>query len=163
MKRLASVVVVVGAAAAPTLADVFNMDPWLTSLEFVTVGNPGNIGELSGVNAGGSGPDRTCGAVAYAYQIGKFEVTCAQYCEFLNAVGVTDTYGLYVRIFQRNGTPGNYTYSVPNESLNRPVEWVSWGDAATIRQLADQWAAHGCPRPFHHRGRLVLPQRRDKQ
>ena len=47
------------------------------------------------MGAGGGGPDRICGAVAYAYKIGTFEVTASQYSEFLNAVARTDAYGLY--------------------------------------------------------------------
>lgn len=45
------------------------------NIETVPVGNPGNAGELSGEGAGGSGPDRICGAVGYTYNIGKYEVT----------------------------------------------------------------------------------------
>ncbi len=64
------------------------------TIDLVTVGNPGNAGELSGAGAGGYGPNRICGAVAYTYKIGKHEVTAGQYCEFLNAVAKTgDTYG----------------------------------------------------------------------
>ena len=35
------------------------------------------------------------GSVDYVYEIGKYKVTNAQYAEFLNAVAVPDTYGLY--------------------------------------------------------------------
>ena len=35
------------------------------------------------------------GSVGYAYQMGKYDVTVGQYCQFLNAVAKTDTYGLY--------------------------------------------------------------------
>ena len=61
------------------------------------VGDPGNVGELSGggVGTGAYGPDQICGAVNYEYNIGKYEVTAAQYTEFLNAVAKTDTNGLY--------------------------------------------------------------------
>src|SRR5665647_1441137 len=68
---------------------------YAVNMETVPVGNPGNAGELSGAGAGGYGPDRICGAVAHAYNIGKYEVTAGQYTEFLNAVAKTDTYGLY--------------------------------------------------------------------
>ena len=62
----------------------------------VPVGNAGNAGELSGASVpGGYGPDRICGSVGYNYNIGKYEVTAAQYTAFLNAVAATDTYGLY--------------------------------------------------------------------
>jgi hypothetical protein len=47
-------------------------------IETVTVGNPGNVGELSGAGAGGYGPERICGEVGYTYQIGKLEITAAQ-------------------------------------------------------------------------------------
>ena len=75
-------------------------------IETVTVGNPGNDGELSGSGADGYGADRICGAVDYVYNIGKFEVTAGQYTEFLNAVAATDTYGLY------------------NPNMADPAEWT---------------------------------------
>ena len=112
---------------------------WATYIETVTVGNPGNVGELSGEGAGGLGSDRICGAVGYVYDIGKYEVTAGQYTDFLNAVAATDTYGLYVPWMwehewgchiERSGSPGAYTYSVAADWANRPVNFVSWGDAA---------------------------------
>ena len=39
-------------------------------IDTVPVGNWGNDGELSGAGTGGYGPDRICGAVDYAYNIG---------------------------------------------------------------------------------------------
>ena len=107
-------------------------------MEWVTVGDLGNGGELSGNGVGGEGPDRICGAVDYVYQIGKYEVTAGQYAEFLNAVAAIDTYGLYGSHMGggdaggpgskivRNGTPGNYTYSVAADWANRPVNNVSF-------------------------------------
>jgi formylglycine-generating enzyme len=126
------------------------MPPGLTSLETVTVGNPGNAGELSGTDAGGSGPDRICGRVDYTYRIGKYEVTAGQYTVFLNAVAQTDTYGLYNTGMwsgaypcgiERTGLSGSYTYNVPAEWANRPVSWVSWGDAARFAN----WLRNGQP------------------
>ena len=40
-------------------------------------------------------PGIAVGAVAYTYQITTYEVTVAQYCEFLNAKAQSDPYGLY--------------------------------------------------------------------
>jgi sulfatase modifying factor 1 len=118
---------------------------------WVTVDSPGNAGELSGAGAGGWGPDRVCGAVNYTYRISKFEVTAGQYAAFLNAVAKTDTYCLYnenmwtdakygCRI-DRQGAPGSYSYGVSSDWANRPVTYVSWGDAARFAN----WLTNGQP------------------
>jgi formylglycine-generating enzyme required for sulfatase activity len=123
-------------------------------IETVTVGNPGNAGELSGQGAGLFGPDRICGAVDYVYNIGTFEVTAGQYTEFLNAVADEDTYGLYntnmmadptwwiagCRI-ERTGSSPDYSYSVAPDWADRPVNYVSWGDAARFAN----WMHNGQP------------------
>jgi formylglycine-generating enzyme required for sulfatase activity len=120
------------------------------TIETVTVGNPGNTGELSGAGAGGYGPDRVCGAVDYVYRIGKFEVTAGQYTEFLNAVADEDTYGLYntnmwshgyACKIERTGSSPNYSYSVAPDWADRPVNFVSWGDAARFAN----WLHNGQP------------------
>jgi formylglycine-generating enzyme len=97
-------------------------------------------------NVGNTNDDTGYGRVTYQYDMGKYEVTAGQYCEFLNAVAATDTYSLYnsqmstssygckIRQF---GQSGQYTYLVDangdgNEDsdwANRPVNFVSWGDA----------------------------------
>jgi hypothetical protein len=47
-------------------------------------------------DAGNSADSTGFGAVSYEYQIGKYEVTLAEYTAFLNAVAATDTYNLYM-------------------------------------------------------------------
>jgi formylglycine-generating enzyme len=127
-------------------ADVFNMGPGLTSVEMVVVGNAGNAPDSTG-----------CGAVPYTYQMGKYDVTVGQYCEFLNAVAKTDTYGLYninmtsasgfgVPTFgiSQNGSLGNFTYSVTGsyaQSVNCPIFNVTWGSAARFCN----WLHNGQP------------------
>ena len=64
------------------------------TIDWVTVGAPGNAGDTSPKNCG-QGFDQPCGSVSYEYQIGKYEVTNTQYAEFLNAVAITDANGLY--------------------------------------------------------------------
>jgi formylglycine-generating enzyme required for sulfatase activity len=99
-------------------------------IETVTVGNPGNPGE--------SQPDGTFGSVSYVYNIGKYEVTAGHYTAFLNAVAAADTYSLYHTNMwthahgckiERIGAPGSYTYSVAPDWANRPVNFVTFGDA----------------------------------
>jgi formylglycine-generating enzyme required for sulfatase activity len=108
-------------------------------------------------NAGNGADDTGYGAVSYAYNIGKYEVTAGQYTEFLNAVADTDTYGLYNTEMwsatygygckiQRSGSVGSYTYSVANNSTdgywaNRPVNYVSYGDSMRFAN----WLHNGQP------------------
>jgi formylglycine-generating enzyme required for sulfatase activity len=116
----------------------------------VTVGNPCNAPDdrYSLPPGSGTGP----GEVDYTFDIGKYEVTAGQYCEFLNAVAVTDTYGLYntnmdTAINQygcnikRSGNLGEYIYSVASDYANRPVNFVSWSNAARFTN----WLNNGQP------------------
>jgi len=126
------------------------------TIDTVRVGNANNTGELSGAGAGGYGTDRICGAVAYEYNIGKYEVTAGQYAAFLNAKAKTDTYGLYNASMDssgygcqitRLGSSGNFYYDFSGRPsgtteadwANRPVNYVSWYD--TIRFA--NWMTNG--------------------
>lgn len=122
------------------------------SIDFVTVGNPGNAGDTRYAWPPSTPP--SFGAVSYTYQMGKFEVTAGQYSAFLNAVAAYDTYGLYNAYMdydsnplwdgcniKRSGSAGNYTYSVAQDWANRPVNYVSWFDAARFAN----WLTNGQP------------------
>ena len=124
------------------VSNVFNMPTGQTSMQFVTVGNPGNAADSNGY-----------GSVGYTYQMAKYDVTVGQYCQFLNAVAQTDTYGLYngymdtnmptIAITQ-NGGPGSYSYVVTGSysaGVNCPIFDVSWGDAARFCN----WLENGQP------------------
>jgi formylglycine-generating enzyme required for sulfatase activity len=112
------------------------------SISTVTVGNPGNADDAD--NGAGQG------GVAYRYKMGKFEVTAGQYTEFLNAVADSDPNGLYDSgmwtssegcKIQQSGSSGSYTYSVAADYADRPVNYVSWGDAARFAN----WLHNGQP------------------
>ena len=108
----------------------------------VPVGDAGNVGEWSGASYGGWGPDAIVGAVDYAYNIGKYEVTNGQYIEFLNGVAtVGDPNGLYNTNMAGtyggigrtgSGTAGTpWVYSAKGDDTNwldRPVNYVSFYD-----------------------------------
>ena len=104
--------------------------PLLRVIETVPVGNAGNESDTVGLDFG---------RVEYVYNIGKYEVTAGQYTAFLNSVAADDTYGLYNAMMwtdsfgckiERTGSSGSYSYSVASDWANRPVNYVSWGDAA---------------------------------
>ena len=99
----------------------------LDGIDFSRVGNAGNSADTTGY-----------GAVNYDYYIGTYEVTNSQYTSFLNAVAATDTYGLYNSGMgthpsggiQQSGSSGGFSYTVKSNMANRPVNFVSFWDAA---------------------------------
>lgn len=133
-------------------ADVFSMPSGQTSLQFVTVGDPGNALDTRWV--GYPKYQLPIGTVNYTYQMGKYDVTAAQYCQFLNAVAsVSDPYGLYNMYMapdknngshtfgiNQSGGSGSYTYSVTGNP-NFPMNQVTWGDAARFAN----WLSNGQP------------------
>jgi sulfatase modifying factor 1 len=96
------------------------------TIETVTVGNVGNAADTTGY-----------GAMAYSYNIGKYEVTNTQYAAFLNAKAATDTYSLYNTSMgsavyggiTRAGSSGSFTYAVKGGYENKPVTYVNFWDA----------------------------------
>lgn len=103
------------------------------TLDWVAVGNPGNAPDVPSTNCWA--PD--CGAVPYAYSISKYEITNAQYAEFLNAKAAADPLGLYNASMgsdvhggiTRSGSSGTYTYAPKAGFANKPVNFVSFYDA----------------------------------
>jgi len=99
------------------------------TIDWVTVGDPGNAAD-----------DTTYGAVADSFQIMKYEFTNQQYTDFLNSVAATDTYSLYNTNMgsnarggiTRSGASGSYTYAVRTNMGDKPVNFVSWFDAARV-------------------------------
>lgn len=142
---IATILMVVGLTAMPAAA---------VNIETVFVGNAGNAPDTRYSSLG-------YGSVAYNYRMGKYEVTTAQYCEFLNAVAKTDRYGLYWKHMNlseypnlwgcniiQHGTSGNYSYTVgngtPADLMNwgsRPAGYVSWASAARFAN----WMHNGQP------------------
>jgi len=129
IKQILAVLVLAGASAHAQ----FMMD-------WVTVGDPGNPNDTTGY-----------GAVNETFQIMKFEFTNQQYTYFLNSVAQSDPYGLYNPNMYtepghnrggitRNGSSGSYTYTAnPSDMGNKPVNWVSWFDAARVAN----WLVNG--------------------
>ena len=126
------------ALAITLLAFLLPVNQAHAQMQFVPVGNPGNPAQSasnrSAADTGGDG----FGAVASEFEIGKFEVSLAQYTEFLNAKAKSDPYGLYnptlatdeyAAGISRTGSSGSYVYTVIGTGA-RPVTFVSWYDAA---------------------------------
>lgn len=117
------------------------------NFQWAVVGNPGNAPDTRYMSFGVD----SFGSVDHVYQIAKFEVTAGQYTEFLNAVAKDDPNGLYdtqmgdpgsdgANIL-RAGSFGNYTYSIASDWANRPVNYVTFWDAARFVN----WLHNGQP------------------
>ena len=121
------------------------------TIDMVTVGNPGNANDP----ATGS----VYGRVDYSYQIGKYDVTIAQYTAFLNAADPTGTNpnGIYKGPMgtDRNNAGisfdagalsglkyaaiGPFGITNGQSAGNRPIAYVSWYDAARFAN----WMTNG--------------------
>jgi formylglycine-generating enzyme required for sulfatase activity len=119
---LRSVFVLAGLAllAAPASA---------VTIDWVTVGAPVNPADTA-TNCYAA----DCGSVSYEYFISTYEVTNAQYAEFLNAKAAdnADPLGLYSTAMAgitRSGSPGTYVYTVNTGFADKPVNYVSFYDA----------------------------------
>jgi formylglycine-generating enzyme required for sulfatase activity len=102
----------------------------LVTIDWVAIGNPGNAADTPSSNCYAA----DCGSVSYEYQISKYEVTNAQYAEFLNAKAASDPLALYNTSMAsygitRSGVSGSYSYSVTTGFENKPVVWVSFYDS----------------------------------
>lgn len=113
------------------------------TIDTVPVSDPGNAPDTRYDTPG-------YGAVAYEYNIGAYEVTAGQYCEFLNAVAGTDTHHLYSTEMWssqwgckigRTGESNDYHYNVATDYANRPVNYVSFWDACRFAN----WLHNGQP------------------
>jgi formylglycine-generating enzyme required for sulfatase activity len=110
------------------------------TMDWVNVGNAGNAADTADGDSGTVG-SQYYGAVAYAYQIGKYEVTNTQYADFLNAADPSgaNANGIY-NISMGSNSLGGITYTAGSGSGakytlrtnmgDKPVNYVSWYDAA---------------------------------
>jgi formylglycine-generating enzyme required for sulfatase activity len=130
---LIGLTIALGVWPAPARAEV--------AMDWVRVGRAGNACEVQS--------NGCFGAVGYVYQIGRVEVTNAQYAELLNAVAATDTYSLYNTYMNsttnggisRSGSSGSYTYSAKPGMGSKPVNYVSFYDALRFAN----WMHNGQP------------------
>ena len=131
--RLPRVVFTFGMAA---LLGSLAVSTHAVTIDMVTVGDPGNTADTT-----------TYGAVADSFQIMKYEWTNSQYTDFLNTVAATDTYSLFNASMGSNarggitqsGASGSYSYAVRSNMGDKPVNFVSWFDAARV----SNWLMNG--------------------
>ncbi len=132
-KILTTLTCAVGVALSPLLAP---SSFGTVTIDMVTVGNPGNPADTLVMNDSTTG----YGSVSYTYNIGKYEVSNAQYVEFLNTVDATgaNSLSLYNASMTSDAVGGiNYTAGNPNGSKysvkagqgNNPVVYVSFFDS----------------------------------
>jgi hypothetical protein len=136
---LATAVTLCASAAS---AGTVNLTFGSTTIDFVSIGNPGNAGK---VITGG-----TFGAVSNPFNMGRSEVSNAEYVTFLNAVAASDPYELYNTAMtssptggiNRSGASGSFTYSLKSPSSgSMPANWIGLYDSARFVN----WLNNGAP------------------
>ena len=113
-------------------------------IDWVRVGSPGNACDPQA--------DGCFGAVRHRYRIAKYEVTNAQYVEFLNAVARLDPNELYSPHMTsstyggitRTGIPGLYLYDTISGREDVAVNYVSFYDGLRFAN----WLHNGQPSGF---------------
>ena len=96
-------------AQAQTITETFGTGTNAFSIDFVTIGSPGNAADTTGV-------PNPVGAVSYTYNLGKFEVSREMILK-ANAAA-----GLGITMYDMTSYGGN--------GLNKPATGVSWNEAA---------------------------------
>ena len=108
MKRLLGVLVLSGLTAqAQTITETFGSGANQFSIDFVTIGNPGNAADPEGLRYG---------SVSYVYHIGKYEVS-RDMVDKANPAG-----GLGISLYDMSRFGGN--------GVNRPATGFGWFGAA---------------------------------
>jgi hypothetical protein len=137
---LRRVVFMVGVAA---LLGVQAVPAHAVTIDWVTVGDPGNTADTTG-------RPNPAGAVADSFQIMKYEFTNQQYTDFLNSVDASGTnpnsvyntsMGSNARggISFTSGAASGSKYAVKTNMGDKPVNYVSWFDAARV----SNWLMNG--------------------
>ncbi len=151
LRRLAAALIVSVWVAQPLPAQVI--------FDWATVGNPGNAPDTLTMSKGAV-PDNTTGygSVGYTYQISKYDVTNAQYVQFLNTVdpAASNTLRVYnTKMSDPSANPAGlaYTggidrnlaaasgarYSAKAGQENAPAIWINWTSGARFVN----WLANG--------------------
>ncbi|MGA2797864.1 MAG: SUMF1/EgtB/PvdO family nonheme iron enzyme, partial [Thermoguttaceae bacterium] len=111
-----SVTALFGLLTTTAAADTLTHGTTTVTMDFVTIGNPGNAGDTTAL-------PNPCGAVAYTYYIGKYEVTADQWAA--------------VRAADHNvGNGGMWSGSQPTADTSwyeaaKFCNWLTTGSAAT--------------------------------
>jgi formylglycine-generating enzyme required for sulfatase activity len=99
-------------SSAQTITETFGNGANAFSMDFVTIGNPGNAADTTG-------SPNPAGSVAYTYNLGKYEVSRGQ-IDKANSAG---SLGITMANMSSYGIDGG-------NGVNRPATGVSWYEAA---------------------------------
>ena len=113
MRKLLSLAIALASlstiCSAQTITETFGIGANAFTMDFVTIGNPNNVADTTG------GPN-PAGSVAYAYNLGKYEVSRGM-IDKANAAG-----SLGITMWDMTSFGGN--------GINRPATEISWSEAA---------------------------------
>jgi formylglycine-generating enzyme required for sulfatase activity len=149
MTRFSHAVAVVALLAIGSMS---HRTPAVT-IDMVAVGNPRNASDSQDGDSISPGV-QSFGAVAYIFNIGKYEVTVGQYVEFLNNVDPSGANALALYnpemasnprggIVVNAGAADGAKYEVKTGRHDNPVAFVSWYDAIRFANWLHNGQGHG--------------------
>jgi len=95
--------------SAQTITETFGSGANAFSIDFVTIGNPGNAADTTG-------SPNPAGSVSYTYNLGKYEISRDQVSKVANS-------GVFISM-ERN------TYLAGSDAIHQPATGISWYEAA---------------------------------
>ena len=105
------------------------------TMDFATIGNPGNAADTTG-------DGRPAGSVGYEYGIGKFEVSRNMITKYNSAFGTANS--LEISLFDMTSFGGNgANKSATGVSWNEAARFVNWLNTSTGNQAAYKFTTGG--------------------
>jgi len=136
MKRLLAVLVLSGLSAqAQTITETFGSGANQFTIDFVTIGNPGNAADTTG-------SPNPVGSVGYIYNLGKYEISRDLINKANNEAGL----GIAMRDMSNYGGNGAY----------RPADGVTWYDAVRFVNLLNTSQGFSAAYKFDSGGNFQL-------
>ena len=136
MRRLFAVLVLSGLSAqAQTITETFGSGANQFSIDFVQIGNPGNVADVTG-------RPNPAGSVAYTYNMGKYEINR----DLVDKAKLSGLFGVQMFVFA----------DADRNTGKKPAAGVSWYEAARFVNFLNTISGNTAAYKFDLNGNFQL-------